>query len=432
MKIIFYYLVAALLVPALAFAETELYVQGAGKLVPIALPQLCLQSGSSTANREIPEVAARDLSLSGFFEVLNPNSFVETPGKCGGPEQLAYSDWSVIGAEGLVRGIVSNAPGGGTKVQLFLYDVSKQKMVLGKEYEGDASQTNKIAHKFANEIMRYFTGEAGPFGTQIAFSSKVGRFKELFMMDMDGSNLRQLTDDRSLAVSPSWSATGKQILYTSYRKRMPDLFVFDIAGRRGSQLTQGPEMELGARYSNDGSKVVISSTAAQDSDIALINAKGKIIQKLTTANGAIDVSPDWSPDDSKIVFCSNRSGGPQIYVMGADGSIPHRISFVTSNYCTSPRWSPKGDKIAFVCRSDGGFQLFVSGIDGSNALQLTSGGDNEDPDWSPDGRYLIFSTTMGGKGAASLALMRSDGSNMKRLTTSRGGDSQPSWGPVLP
>src|SRR5690606_39003067 len=121
--------------------------------------------------------------------------------------------------------------------------------------------------------------------------------------------------------------------------------------------------------------------------------------------GAIDISPDWSPDGSRIVFCSNRAGGPQIYTMNADGSNVKRISFVSSNYCTSPSWSPKGDKIAFVCRADAGYNIFTANTDGSQPQQLTSVRSNEDPDWSPDGRYIVFSSNAR-SGVFNISIMR--------------------------
>lgn len=410
-----------------AFAQTEIDVRGSGKLFPIAVPQLCLQSGVSEAQTEIPRVLARDLELSGYFEVLNPNSYIEAPGKCAAPNSFAYSDWSVIGAEGLVRGVVT-AKENSVRIQLFLHDVQRQSAVLGKEYEGDASQLPKIAHRFANDIMKFFTGETGVFGSQIAFSSRVGRFKELFVMDMDGGNVRQLTDDRGLAVSASWDPWGKNLVYTSYRNRVPDLFTIDVGSRAVEQLTRTDALEIGAHYSKQGGKILASRMAGDRSSILLLNQDGSVYQKLVESSG-IEVSANWSPNNDKIVFVSNRGGGPQIYVMDAGGNNPQRISFVSSNYCTSPAWSPKGDRIAFVCRADGGFNIFTSNPDGTDAQQLTSSGSNEDPDWSPDGRYIVFSSTAG-RGVFNLALMRADGSNIRKLTNSRGGDFEPTWGPV--
>lgn len=413
-----------------ALAQTDIFVKGSGKLFPIAVPQLCLAFGATSAAKDIPRIIGRDLDLSGYFEVLDPGTYIETPGKCAEAENFAYSDWSIIGAEGLVRGTVSYD---GIKVtaKLYLHDVQRQKVVLGKEYEGDGSQIARIAHKFANEIMRFFTGEPGVFGTQIAFSSKVGRFKELFVMDMDGSNIRQITNDKALSMAASWHPGGRILVYTSYRQRLPQLFQIDLSERRPIPITRPGLLDLGAKFSRLGNRLLVSHTEGNDSDIVLMDLKGTIIRRLTKPNQAIDVSPDFSPDESRIVFCSNRGGNPQIYTMDIDGSNVKRISFATSNYCTSPKWSPKGDKIAYVCRADGGFQIFTANPDGSEALQLTSIGNNEDPDWSPDGRYLVFGTTFGKGYVTSLAMMRADGSSMRQLTSSRIGDSEPAWGPVV-
>ena len=188
---------------------------------------------------------------------------------------------------------------------------------------------------------------------------------------------------------------------------------------------------MGGRYTRDGTGIVTSLSDGRDSDIVNMTLDGVIGKRLTRSDGAIDVSPVLSPDGSQIAFCSDRAGGPQIYIMNSDGSAPRRISFVSSNYCTSPAWAPKGGKLAFVCRADSGFQLFTAGIDGSNPLQLTSAGSNEDPDWSPDGRYVVFATTFWRRGIPSIALIRSDGSGLHQLTNSRGGDFDPAWGPLL-
>jgi TolB protein len=413
-----------------AFAQTDIYVRGAARLIPIGLPQLCLQGGDVSVAKQIPDLIARDLDLSGFFEVINPNAYIEAPGKCGGQNGIVYSDWSVLRADGVVRGEISTS-GGSVSIRMYLHDVGKQAVVLGKEYNGSLADVSKIAHRFANELMKYYTGEWGPFGTQIAFSTKIGRFKELAVMDLDGSNLRQLTNDKSLSVSAAWAPDLSKLIYTSYRNRVPDIFTFDLPSRRVSQVTSNTRMDLGAKFLQNGSDFVYSTSDGLQSEIVIANNRGSVVRQLTRSNGVIDVSPHFSPDYSRIVFCSNRAGGPQIYTMNADGSDVKRVSFVTSNYCTSPSWSPKNDKIAFVCRADAGFQLFIANIDGSNPQQLTSYGDNEDPDWSPDGRYLTFGSTLGKSSVFSLALIRADGSNLKQLTNGRGGDSQPSWGPQL-
>lgn len=428
MKKVLFAVVCALAAPTVALAQTDLYIRGAGRLIPIALPKLCNPGEDKGPEAEIPSTIARDLELSGFFEVLDQKGYIETPGKCGEPESTTFSDWTVIGAEGLVKGEI-DFDGQDLSAKLYLLDVQKGLRVLAKQYtDAEPEQAKLIAHKFANEIMRYYTGAPGPFGSRISFSSRVGRFKELFVMDMDGSNITQLTTERGLALSSSWDPSGTKLVYTSFRNRVPDLFILDVDSKSSRQLTRTTDLEVSAHYLNS-SEILASRTEGSDSDIVLINQDGRVVRKLTPPNRAIDVSPVPSPDGAQVAFCSNRGGGPQIYVMGVDGANAHRVSFVTSNYCTSPAWSPMGDKIAFVCRADGNFQLFISSPDGSNAVQLTSSGTNEDPEFSPDGRYLVFSTSSFGDGR-SIAIIRTDGSNLKQVARSRGGDFEPAWGPI--
>lgn len=411
-----------------ASAQTDLYVRGAGRLIPLAMPQLCADDDDKAPAAEIPSVMRRDLDLSGFFEILDPKGYIETPGKCGAPESTTFSDWSVIGTEGLVKGKVT-VSGGTITAQLYLIDVQKQSVVLAKEYEGDEEQARLIAHKFANDIMKFYTGFPGVFGTEIAFSSRIGRFKELFVMEMDGSNTRQLTSERGLAMSASWDPAGGRLVYTSFRNRIPDLFLMNVASKSVRQVTRTTELEIGAHFLGSD-RLVVSRTEGSDSDLVIMSTDGKVERRITPPNRAIDVSPVPSPDGSELIFCSNRGGGPQIYRMGIDGSNARRISFVNSNYCTSPAWAPTGDRIAFVCRADGNFQMFVADPDGGNVLQLTSSGSNEDPDFSPDGRYLTFSTSYFG-GGYNIAIMRTDGTSIKQVSTARGGDFEPTWGPLL-
>lgn len=417
-----------ILVASNVSAQTDLYVRGAGKMIPISIPTLCVEGGDKRDSDIIPTTITKDLDLSGYFEVLNPKGYIETPGKCGAQEATAYSDWSTIGSEGLIKGQFSSS-GGKVRLQLYLHDVQKQSVVLAKQYEGDSSQLKKMAHRFANEVMKHYTGFPGVFGTQISFSSRVGRFKELFVMEMDGSEIRQLTNDRGLALSSAWDPSGTKLVYTSFRNRVPDLFLIDIASKSVKQLTRTTDLEIGAHFLNSD-QIVFSRTEGSDSDIMVMNIDGSGLRRVTPPNRAIDVSPVPSPDGSQIVFCSNRGGGAQIYVMGADGSNPHRVSFGQSKQCTAPTWSPAGDKIAFVCISDGGQNIFVSDPSGSNAVQLTSVGKNEDPEFSADGRHITFATTQFGSGF-SIAIMRVDGLGMKQVTSSRGGDYEPAWGPLL-
>jgi TolB protein len=412
-------------------AQTKIHVKGAGRLYPISMPELCKQSSGSLESKvsvELPKIVLRTLDFSGFFSVLNKKLYIEEPRKCG--DNFAYSDWSIINSDALIKGEVINR-GSQIVVRLFLHDVTRQKIVLAKEYLGGADQITTIGKRFANEVIGYFTGVKGVFGTKIAFSSKIGRFKELFIIDMDGSEQTQLTYDKALALSPSFSNDGSQIVFTSYRNRVPDLFLYDLSKKKIKQVTRSSSLEIGAKFTDNPNTLLLSLSHGRESDLVLISLEGKILKFLTRNNGILEVSPELSPNQKQIVFVANRSGGPQIYLMDVDGSNPKRVSYVNSNYCTSPAWSPDGKKLAYVCRAEGGFQIFTSDFNGENAYQLTNLGSNEDPSWSPDGRHIVFATTYWQGSRYSLGLMQSDGSNLKRLTNSRTGDTDPNFGPLM-
>lgn len=419
---------AATIVANPAFAQTDLRITGPQSGFPVAVPRLCDGGGASDPASGISEVISKNLQISGLFQVLNPSTFVESPGKCSPADNIAYSDWTVIGAEGVVRGEVKSTGGGQVEVTMYLHDVLQQRAVVGKRYQGEAGDFRRMAHRFSNEIVKYFTGEPGFFGTRIAYVSRVGRFKELFIMDTDGSNIRQLTRDQGLAVSPSWSPAGDRIVYTSYRTRKPELFMISPDGGVPKQLTRREGLELGAKFAPDGTKLLASATLAGSSNLVFFDLRGGLLSNLTRGR-AIDVSPSYSPDGSQVAFCSNRSGNPQIYIMPTAGGNAQRISFTKSNYCTSPAWSPKGDKIAFVCRQSGN-QLFVSAPDGRQSVQVTFSGNNEDPSWSPDGRYLVYSSSNANGAPRNILMRMLAGGSPMQITFAKSEDSQPAWSPM--
>jgi TolB protein len=264
------------LFPSLSFAQTDLKISGAQTVFPIAIPQLCDAGGGKDVSKKIANTLTKDLDLSGIFQIIDPKTFIESPGKCLDQNQIAFSDWSVIGADSLIKGEVDSSGFSGITVKMYLYDVQRKTAVLGKKYSGGSDDADLIAHKFANEVMKFFTGEYGVFGSQIAYVARDGRYKEIHRMGMDGSNSGQLTDMNSLSISPDWSPDGTQIVFTSYLRRQPDLFSIPAEGGRVKQLTNNSEMELGAEYSRDGRSLIASISGGGRTWLALFSANRQL------------------------------------------------------------------------------------------------------------------------------------------------------------
>jgi TolB protein len=409
----------------LSAAEVRGYIYGPDKRsYPVAIsPLKNLSGGGADAGARFAEIVARDLTIAGYFKVLDRAAYIEKPDTYTA-DTINFDNWSVIGALALVKGAYT-VEGDNLTVEARLFDVYQRKQLAGRRYHGSATELRRMANKFADEIMAQFTGERGPFDSRIAFvSNRDSRLPEVYVTSIDGGDLQQVTRNQTINKSPAWTVDGRGVLFTSYKRHNPDLYLLDLLSGNETRVSQRPGLNLGGKQSPDGTRIAMTVEDNGNSDIVVLDRTGKVLRRITD-NWAIDVSPSWSPDGRQITFCSNRSGGPQIYIASADGGEARRVTF-TGNYNTSPAWSPKGDRIAYVSRLDGGFNLFTVKTDGSDVHQLTQdAGNNEDPSWAPDGRYIVFSSSRVGRNK--LFITDASGATQVQLTHGGGDDTSPAW-----
>ena len=395
--------------------------------IPVVLPKWKpADKTPSSFPEKVCQILANDLNLSGFFKVIDvdhlPPSLRE---KEGIPSASSLQEWIPAGGEILLAGETLLEPDGlNFKLKFHLFDLVEQRHIVGKQYEGPLPTLRSAVHRMADEIVLQITGEKGVHNTKIAYAIQQGAGKEICIADFDGGNVKQITENRSINLSPSWTPEGKKIAFTSYLRRNPDLYLIDEDGKNLQPLSRYPGLNVSPSWSPDGKKIALMMGMEGKSDIFLIDANGGNPRKLTKGHGN-EASPTWSPDGERIAFVSDRSGSPQIYIMAKDGSNVRRLTFEGS-YNTNPSWSPKGDRIAFCARTEGHFQIFTIGLDGSGPRRMTStSGNNESPNWSPDGRYIVFSSNR--TGASKIFIMNANGSNQRGLTPSKGGESSPAW-----
>lgn len=404
--------------------EGYLEVTAAGKrqLILAVSPAVPIKG---TALRDVDEavedVFRFDMTLTGLFTVME-RAAAEKIAASTTPA-APFAPWVTGGADLLLKSSYS-LEGDRLTMEFRLFEVGRGRLLAANRYSGSRKDLRRLAHGFSDEVMRYFTGEKGPFTCKIAFVSAAGKAKELHLMDYDGHNVLRLTRNGSINLYPDFAPNGRELVYTSYKKGNPDLY------RR--ELSSGAELRMTTRGTNitgawapDGNRIALSQSLEGNAEIHLISKEGKPLARLTS-NPAIDISPSWSPDGSRIAFVSDRLGKPQVFVMNADGSQPRRLT-TRGDYNVSPRWSPRGDRIVYTRQIPGGFQLFAINPDGTNDTQLSTDGSNEHPRWSPDGRFIAFSSRGGGKSA--IYVMRSDGTGKVRVSRDAGSDSNPAWSP---
>jgi TolB protein len=319
----------------------------------VALPPLTGSQGAASV-----KILEADLRRSGVVEVA-------------APEQ---ADYIITGSAeiGALNGNLTDRRGG--------------RPVITRTYSGELRHA---AHEFADDIVRQITGVPGIASTQVAFIVRMGQIKELFVGDLDGANVRQVTRDNVLSGAPHFARDNQRIAYTSYKSGYPDVYTVNIQTGQRTRIAAFPGLNSGAAFSPDNSRVALTLSKDGNPEIYLIPATGGAATRITRTRGT-EASPSWSPDGRQLVFTSDDRGSPQLYTSDLTGSAPQRLNTGVL-YATEPDWSPDGKKIAFNARVAGLFQVYLYDVTSGQTQALTSGAaDSEDPSWCRDSRHLVF------------------------------------------
>ena len=245
---------------------------------------------------------------------------------------------------------------------------------------------------------------------RIVFISTRSGNQDVWVMNADGSEQRNLTESTETEAFPAWSPDGSQIAY----QQDFDIYVMNADGS-GKRLVV--PNGSGPSWSVDGSRLAFAQTATQGTriDIAVIEVEGGDVTMLTDTPEASEAYVAYSPDGERLAFFSDQDAAPGIYVMDAGGGDVQAVTN-TGTFDFYPAWSPDGSKIVFAHPRGGVQSLVVTAPDGSSRTEL-SGENTFDsfPTWSPDGCCIAFLSTRSGQ--SDVWVFRSDGSGARQITT---------------
>ena len=275
---------------------------------------------------------------------------------------------------------------------------------------------------------------AEPAPRELLYVVGSGPGAKLYVIREDGTGKRRLTTSRYSETQPAYSRDGKKIAFVSLRGRNEDIYVMNADGTGVRRLTTHPAGDTAPAFSPDGKRIAFVSLRAANYKLFVMNVDGSNQRQLTrTANWVIDSSPSWSPDGRWIAFTSNRlkDGNPEIFKIRPNGTGVTRLTFTDTPGELGPddgfpEWSADGRRILFSSTRHGAeHDVYVMNSDGKNVRRLTRNPNFDDwtPHYSRDGQRIVFWALA--ETTNDVYVANADGSRVKRVT--RG--ATPLWRP---
>lgn len=301
----------------------------------------------------------------------------------------------------------------------------------------NADGTNQRA--ISNSLVRCSPPILSNSGTKVAFTTYDNNFYyNLYIIDIDGQNQKLLSKGKQFCGSPAWSPDESRIAFVKNDNNVGgtnDIYSIKADGSNEIKLTSQNDNHS-PQYFPDNNSIIFSSSNNTSTGIYKMNINGSNKQ-LLTPQGKPFGDPKISPNGNMISITLFDWNGSQIFVMNSDGSNLKQKTFTVSSksFPGYPRdgnsnavWSPNSDKFAYVSYENGSPDIFIINSNGTGNKRLTDTPlRDENPVWTKDGNYILFSSNRNLNVGSQIYIMRTEGQLQTPLTNYMGGNIYPTF-----
>jgi TolB protein len=233
---------------------------------------------------------------------------------------------------------------------------------------------------------------AEPVQSRLVFAAYVGGQWDLYSIAADGSDLRQITNDRYEDRDPALAPDGAKLAFASRRERNWDLYIIDLVTGEEQRLTRHPAYDSAPAWSPDGTRIAFESYRAGDLDIWLLGLGSGRLENLTENTPEGDFGPAWSPDGHWLAFSSWRFGDQDLWLLDP---VAGELRQLTQSPVAEawPAWHPDGESLAFVGDDLGEREVYTLNalnppLEGGAVTQVSWFGRTDGPVWMSDGAEI--------------------------------------------
>ncbi|MDX2368359.1 MAG: DUF5050 domain-containing protein [Colwellia sp.] len=257
---------------------------------------------------------------------------------------------------------------------------------------------------------------------KLLFVSNQDGDREVFLTNLKGENLKQLTHNNRDDYDASWSPDGQFILFTSNRDGgNSEVYVMAVDGSQQRNLSRSPSYDGQARWSPDGKFIVFNSDRNGSIGLYIMSFDGKNIKQVSKDDMDGYVFPSWSPNGEWISYSKQDfNGKSNVWIVKADGSEHQQLTNNRKSEEGQVHWSPDSQKLLYHSRRNREYNIYLFDLKSTKEQQLTylRSADSR-PQWSNKGDQIVFLSTRGPVGRTQLFIMKEDGSQLKSLSDGR-------------